>query len=83
MSAWFRRRMAWFKPKKVTGWKKEQPASVRRMKLLKASKDVSKRKRLVSAGRRALALSNVTTDKETKVKARGDADYFFNLAKKY
>lgn len=61
----------WFKPKTHTGWRKTQTASVRRRKLKKGG--VSD----VTAGRRAQALANVTTDKRTKQLARSDASHFF------
>ena len=70
--------MKWFKPKKHTGWKKNQKATTRRSKLLSAT---DKRKNLhdryLEAGRKALALANVTKDKVTEQKARTDANYFF------
>jgi hypothetical protein len=73
----------WFHPKDHTGWRKRQPANVRRQKLLRAT---DKRKtlhdRYLEAGRKALALANVTRDRETHVKARSDAEYFFRKLKK-
>jgi hypothetical protein len=73
----------WFKPKKHTGWKKTQKASTRRSYLLSTT---DKRKtldnRYLIAGRRALALANVTKDKPTERLARLDAKYFFKKAKK-
>jgi len=69
----------WFKPGKHTGWKKEQKASTRRSKLLRATdKRKTMHNRYLEAGRKAQALSNVTNDKETEKKAKSDADYFFN-----
>lgn len=73
----------WFKPKKETGWKKTQKASIRRSKLLASTdKRMSMHNRYVQAGRRAQALANVTKDSETKRKASADADYFFSKAEK-
>jgi hypothetical protein len=72
----------WFKPKKHSGWRKSQKPSTRRRKLL-SSTDRRKgmRSRYVSAGRKALALANVTEDKDTEKKARTDAKYFFKKVK--
>jgi len=65
----------WFNPKTHTGWKKNLSAEERRRRLKKGG--VSD----LTAGRRALALSNVTTDPETKRLAREDAEYFFRRHK--
>lgn len=65
------KREKWFKPKTVTGWKKSQTAKVRRRHLKKG------RVSDVTAGRRAQALANVTTDRRTKQLAKSDAQYFF------
>ena len=70
--------MKWFKPKEHTGWHKSQSASTRRRLLLRAAdKRKALRKRYLEAGRKALALANVTKDKATKKKAHSDAQYFF------
>ena len=61
----------WFKPKTHTGWKKTQSAKVRRRHLKKG------RASDVTAGRRAQASANVTTDRRTKKVAKSDAQYFF------
>jgi len=73
----------WYNPKKHTGWRKSQKPSTRRAKLL-ASTDKRKtmHKRYLEAGRRILALANVTEDKVTEKKARADANYFFDKLKK-
>jgi len=75
----------WFNPdeRKHTGWSKNLKASIRRHRLL-ASTDKRKtmHDRYVEAGRRILALSNVTRDKETSRKAKADAEYFFRKAKR-
>jgi len=73
----------WFKPKDYTGWKKTQKPSTRRAKLLSATDKRKKlRKRYLEAGRKALALANVTKDRETRRKAHADAEYFFRKLKK-
>ena len=72
----------WFKPKGHTGWKKTQKASYRRkLVLLSTDKRKTLRSRYVEAGRKMLALANVTQDPETKKKALSDAKYFFNRVK--
>jgi len=69
----------WFAPGKASGWKKSDPASVRRAKVLKAH-----RGDLLSAARSKQSLANVNSgpagDHETTVKAQSDANYFY---KKY
>jgi hypothetical protein len=66
---------------KVTGWKKTQPFDTRYLKALSATnKSMSLHKRYVQAGRRLNELANVTTDAQTKKKARADAKYFFKKA---
>lgn len=77
------RKKKWFKPGKETGWSKTQSSDVRRRKLL-ASTDKRKtmHDRYLEAGRKAQALSNVTTDKRTEMKSKSDADYFFRKLKK-
>lgn len=73
----------WFSPKKHSGWRKSDPVRKRRSRLM-ASTDGRKSvyDRYLEAARRALALANVTQDRETKTLSRRDADYFFTLAKK-
>lgn len=66
----------WFHPKTVTDWKKSQNPMTRRRHLKKGG--VSN----VTAGRRALALANVTTDPSTKRKAQADANYFFRKTRR-
>jgi len=73
----------WFKPKDKTGWKKGQKPKTRRRHLLEATdKRKSMHDRYVEAGRKALALANVTKDPATERKARADARYFFQKAGK-
>jgi len=68
----------WFKPKKHSGWKKNQTATTRRRHLLAATpKNWTMHHRRLSAGRKAQALANVTTDYITNKKAQTDANYFF------
>jgi len=64
----------WFEPKVHSGWKKGQPQSVRRAKVLKAHKGDE----LASAWSMQ-ALANVSTDRDTAKKASEDADYFYML----
>lgn len=77
-----KRKIQWFKPKNHSGWKKNDPTIKRRKKVLEYT---DKRKnihdRLVQAGRKLLALANVTMDGETKIKAKEDSQYFFKLAR--
>ena len=71
-----------FEPKRHTGWKKTMTAATRRSKLLNATdKKKSVHDRYVEAGRMIQELANVTTDEETKTRAKEDADYFFEKAK--
>jgi len=78
----YKRKVKWFKPKKHTGWRKTQSSTTRRRKLLDStSKRMTLRNRYRQAGRRANALANVSTDPDTKRKARTDANYFFDKLK--
>jgi len=64
----------WFEPQVETGWRKDDSEPIRRAKVL----DAHKGDELASA--RALgALANVTTDRETRSRARADAKYFYKL----
>lgn len=72
----------WFKPKRHSGWRKRDSAVNRRKKVLEyTDKRRNIHDRLVQAGRKLLALTNVTIDNETKIKAKEDSNYFFKLAK--
>jgi hypothetical protein len=72
-----------FEPKRHTGWEKTQEPATRRSMLLNATdKNRTVHDRYVEAGRMIQELANVTTDEETKTKAKEDADYFFEKAKK-
>ncbi len=66
----------WFSSKTRSGWKKTQPAKIRRKLLLRAHKGS-----LLSAARSKQALANVTQDEETRVLALKDAQYFFEAHK--
>ena len=73
----------WYKPKKITGWRKTQSAETRRRKLMESTdKRLTMNNRNIQAGRRAQALSNVQQDERTKQLAKNDAIYFFTRAKK-
>ena len=75
-----KRKKKFFKPKKHTGWKKDQNAKTRRRKLLDSTpKNWTLNRRRLQAARRAQALANITKDPDTKRKAQSDANYFFNL----
>lgn len=78
-----RKKKLWFHPKKVTKWKKSQPATTRRRMVYAATdKRKSKHDRSVEAARTIGALCNVTKDPSTKIKACADANYFYKKAKK-
>ena len=73
----------WFKPGTRTGWKKTDPPQIRRAKLLATTTNPTFYGKLLEAARRSMALSNVTTDPETKTKAKQDAYYYYATARKY
>ncbi len=62
----------WFKPGVQTGWDKDMPESERRIRVFNAHKGDE-----LAAGRSMQALANISTDPETKSKARSDAVYFY------
>jgi len=70
-------RERWFAPITPSGWKKDQPAAIRRKLALKAHNGDK-----LAAGRSLQALSNITTDSTTKKLSRQDALYFFDLHRK-
>jgi len=72
------KRERWFEPQVETGWEKSQNQSVRRGKVLKAHNGD-----YLASGRAMQALANVTTDRETRKKARADAVHFMNRHKSY
>ena len=67
----------WYKPTTEMGWRKDMSAEERRELALDAHGGD-----LLSTARALLALSNVSTDDETKRLARSDADYFFREYRK-
>lgn len=70
---WFQEAVQKRPPYKL-GWKKDEPQLIRLKKsLLSRPKSWSSSRRNLSASRALIALSNVTTDVETKRKARLDA----------
>lgn len=70
-------REKWYTPGTPMGWRKDQPAAIRRRLALKAHSGDK-----LAAGRSLQALSNVSTDSATKKLSRQDALYFFDLHKK-
>ena len=62
-----------YHPKVHMGWKKSQGAAIRRALALRAHKGDK-----LATARALQALANVTTDRETKQKARADAQFFFS-----
>ena len=57
------------------------PKTRRAMLYRATDRNLSQYERTIQAGHMIRALTNVTEDKETKKKAEGDANYFFNKAK--
>jgi len=66
----------WYKPTTEMGWEKDMPMAKRRRLALRAHGGDA-----LATGRALQALSNVTTDRETKTKSRADALYFFKKHK--
>ena len=72
-------KVKWFekgKGAKPTGWRKEDTQTQRRRVALTSHKG-----KLLPTARSLMALSNVTTDAETRRKSRADAQYFYALYK--
>ena len=67
-----RKVVKWFKPRKTTGWHKEDTQTQRRRIALASHKGD-----LLSTARSLMALSNVSQDKMTARKAKADASYFY------
>ena len=67
----------WYEHKVETGWEKGMPSMKRRRLVLRAHKGD-----YLASGRAMQALSNITTDKETRVRSRSDALYFFREHKR-
>lgn len=72
-----RKKEKWFSPSITTNWKKTDSQETRRRNTLKAHKGD-----YLATARSLMALSNVTTDSETKRKSRGDSLHFFALYKR-
>jgi len=68
----------WFHPKRETGWKEESSARIRRANVYGHTVNEASGRygRLLLAEQQMFALSNVTTDPGTKMKAESDAKYF-------
>lgn len=67
----------WYKPTTTMNWSKDMPVAERRRNALRAHGGDA-----LATARALQALSNVTTDRETKREAEKDAKYFFALHKK-
>jgi len=79
---WFTKAIEKKPPYSLNGWSKSKPIETRRrLALSSRPKSWSLRRRYRSAGQALLSLSNVTKDKETKLKAKKDAKYFFSKLK--
>lgn len=73
----------WFKPRRSSGWHKEQKATTRRRKLLAATdRRLSIRNRYLQAARMIGSLANVTQDSKTAETAKQDADFFYAKAER-
>ena len=68
------KRKRFFEPQVETGWEKTQTEGVRRVKVLGAHGGDE-----LASARAMGALANVTTDRETRQKARSDAKYFYRI----
>lgn len=78
---WFKEAVEEKKPYSLGGWSKGQSASVRRRRALDSRpRNWSLKRRYLSSSRALQSLANVTRDKQTKLKAGADANYFL---KKY
>lgn len=68
----------WFKPKRETGWKEDSSARVRRAEVYGHTLNEANGRyaRLLLSEQQMYALSHVTTDPGTKMKAESDARYF-------
>lgn len=80
---WFQKAVRDKPPYSLGGWHKTQSAKTRRRHALDSRpKNWTLDHKRLSAARALQALSNVTKDHQTKLKAGQDARYFFALAKK-
>ena len=76
------RKKLWFSPKTHSGWSKTDAPVTRRRKLLASvPRNWTMHRRYVTAGKKAQALSNVSQDKVTSMRAKTDANYFFRKAR--
>lgn len=79
---WFQKAVKSGPTKSLGGWKKSQSAATRRRHALESRpSNWSLHKRRLSAARALQALANVTKDRQTKIKAQRDANYFYRLIK--
>jgi hypothetical protein len=62
----------WFDPQVETGWSKDMAMKLRRRKVLQ-SHDGDE----LAAAQSMQALANVTQDRETRIKAKQDAEHFY------
>lgn len=67
----------WYEPSVETGWRKEMAQSTRINKVVQAHKGD-----LLASARALQALSNVTTDSETRRKSKADANILFKRYKR-
>jgi len=75
----------WFDPKmKLGGWNHTMDAKYRRQRAFSSTdKRKDRHDRYVQAGRKLQALANVNQSEKTKIVAKADADYFFEMAEKH
>jgi len=72
-----RKVVKWFEAGAKLNWSKSNTQSQRRRAAL-----ASRHGKLLPTARALMALANVTTDAETRRKARADAQYFYALYKR-
>ncbi len=79
---WFRKAVMEKPPYNLGGWMKNQSPDIRRRKALSSRpKNWKLMTKYLSVGRALQSLSNVTKDRQTKIKSKQDADYFFGKLK--
>lgn len=79
---WFKKAIVEKQPNTLDGWRKEMPAEKRRSDAISSRPaSWSNKKKYLSVARALQALANVTTDADTAVVAKQDADYFFGKVK--
>ena len=64
----------WFKPGNPLGWRKDLTQKERRARALRNRSGDH-----LAVARALVALANITTDKQTRLFARKDADYFLRM----